>query len=50
MARRAERTEDADFRPALGDGDRKRVVDDEHADEQREDAGDVHRDRIHRQR
>ena len=38
----AERAQDADLRAALRDGDGERVVDDEHADEEREHAGDVH--------
>src|ERR1700730_12742344 len=50
MARRAERAQHANLRPPLGDGNRKRVVDDEHADEEREHARYVHGDGIHGQR
>ncbi len=45
-ARRAERAQDANLGPALRHGDRERVVDDEHADEEREQARDVHHDRV----
>ena len=45
-ARRAERTEDADLRPPLRHRDRERVVDDEHPDEEREGARDVHHQRV----
>ena len=44
--RRAERPQDADFGAALRHRDRERVVDDEHPDEQREQAGDAHHHRI----
>ena len=40
-ARRAERPQDADLRSPLRHGDRERVVDDEHPDEQREHARDA---------
>ncbi len=38
----AQRAQDADLRPALGDRNREGIVDDEHADEEREHAGDAH--------
>ena len=41
-----ERAQDADLRPPLRDRDRERVVDDEHPDEQREQAGDLQRQRV----
>ena len=44
--RGAERAQDADLGSALGHGNRERVVDDEHPDEQREQAGDVHHHRV----
>ena len=44
--RGAERTQNPDLRPPLRDGDRERVVDDEHPDEQREEARDVHHHRV----
>ena len=40
-ARRAERAQDADLRSPLRHGDRERVVDDEHPDEEREEARDA---------
>ena len=47
-ARGAERAQDADLRSAFGHGDRKRVVDDEHPDEEREEARDAHHQRERR--
>ena len=41
-----ERAQDADLRSPLRHGNRERVVDDEHADEEREHARNVHRDRV----
>ena len=43
-----ERPEDADLRSPLGHGDGEGVVDDEHADKQREEARDVHHHRVGR--
>ena len=45
-AGRAERAQDPDFRSPLRHRNRERVEDDEHADEQREQAGDVRRHRV----
>ena len=42
----AERAQDPDLRAALRDRDGERIVDDEHSDEQREHAGDVHREGV----
>ena len=47
LARRAERAEDADLRTTLGDRNRERVVDDEHADEERKQARDPEIGRAH---
>src|SRR5207249_2559734 len=47
-ARGPKRSEDPDLGAALRDSDRKRVVDDEHADEHREETRDVHHHRIGR--
>ena len=43
---RAERAQDADLRSPLRHRDRERVVDDEHPDEEREHARDVHHHRV----
>ena len=40
-ARGAQRAQNADLRAALGDGDGEGIVDDEHPDEEREQAGDA---------
>ena len=45
-ARRAQRPQDADLGPPLRHRDRERVVDDEHPDEEREQAGDLERQRV----
>jgi hypothetical protein len=47
--RRAQCPQDADLGSAFRHGDGKRVVDDEHPDEEGEQAGDIHHHRVRRQ-